>query len=280
MVNKYTMNETKQQAFCSVLLYYRQREREREQSSSSSSLHHGVGGMAVLESPAGAAAPGPTTAEGCTMIRRVVVVELRHGVRPRCRRPASTKAGEDVSEEAADGAPVRGSRLPGPPGDPAGRAGAAAVEPAVHLRVHHRQLALLRPPPAREPPHREPAAGEPPDGEPDRRLLLLPGCPSVGARGARGGVGGHLVAADGAGVAYREPWQDTVGVVDVRARHLPGLSPELEGLLADGAVRVGGDVGGPDGHHGHGLDGGFGRRGRVAGARGGEPARLDLRELV
>lgn len=28
MVNKYTMNETKQQAFCSVLLYYRQRERE------------------------------------------------------------------------------------------------------------------------------------------------------------------------------------------------------------------------------------------------------------
>ncbi|WVZ95803.1 hypothetical protein U9M48_041521 [Paspalum notatum var. saurae] len=101
------------------------------------------------------------------------------------------------------------------------------------------------------------------------------------------GVGGHLVAADGAGVAEREPGQDAVGVVDVGAGHLPRLGAEREGVLADGAVGVGGDVRGGDGDGRHGVDGGLGggRVGGVAeGAARGEGARaaggLDLRELL
>jgi hypothetical protein len=58
-------------------------------------------------------------------------------------------------------------------------------------------------------------------------------------------------------------------VVDVLAGHLPGLGAEVEGLLADGAVRVVADVGGVDG------DGG-----RVVAGVGGGAAGLDLRQLV
>nr|ACR35444.1 unknown [Zea mays] len=218
--------------------------------------------MPVLEPPAGAPAPGP-------MAERVVV-ELRHGVGARGGRGvAAPEAGEDVAEEAADGAPVRGRGLPGPPRDPPGRA--AAVEPgAVHLRVHDGELPLLGRPPAGESTDREPTAGEPPDGEPDRGLLLLLLLKGVG-------VGGHLVAADGAGVAEREPGEDAVGVVDVGAGHFPGLGAQVEGLLADGAVRVGGG----DGDDGHGLDGGLGRRRRGVAGAGRQPAGgLDLRQLV
>ncbi|RCV15568.1 hypothetical protein SETIT_3G066800v2 [Setaria italica] len=146
--------------------------------------------------------------------------------------------------------------------------------------IYDGELPLLGPPPAGEPADGKAAAGEPPDGEADGGLLLGGAVACGGPRpaGAARRVGGHLVAADWAGVAEREPGEDAVGVVDVGAGHLPGLGAELEGLLADGAVGFGGDPGGVDGDDGHGLDGGLGGRRVVAGA--GEAAGLDLRELV
>ena len=211
-------------------------------------------------------------AEHGAPVRRIVQLRPRMRRRGlRIRRMAATKAREHIAEDAPNGTPLRRSALPRTPGDPPRRA--AVVEPSIHLGVHNWKLPLLGPPPSGGPTDGEAASGQPPDGEADRLLLC------AGNAGPRaGGVGGHLVAADRAGVAAREPWEDAVLVVDVAAGHLPGLVAELEGLLADGAVGVCADVGGGDGDGGHGLDGGLGGRWVLPGA--GEAAGLDLGELA
>lgn len=67
-------------------------------------------------------------------------------------------------------------------------------------------------------------------------------------------------------------------MVDVVARHLPSLSAELEGFLADGALGVETDVGDGDGDGGHGLDSGLRDRGVFPLV--GEAAHFDLGKLV
>lgn len=65
------------------------------------------------------------------------------------------------------------------------------------------------------------------------------------------------MATNWARVSKRKPWEYTVGVVDVLTGHLASFRVELERLLANSAVRLGGDVVVSDFDDGHGLDGGF-----------------------
>lgn len=115
-------------------------------------------------------------------------------------------------------------------------AGVAILGPAVSApAVLPPVVRVLRParrhhPRQRPPPHR-------------RRRLPLPVSVSctvaaAGATCAGGGAGaGQLEAADGARVVEAEPGHDAVRVVHVLARQLPRRLPELELLLAHGALR-------------------------------------------
>jgi hypothetical protein len=87
----------------------------------------------------------------------------------------------------------------------------------------------------------QPREGAPPH---HRRGLSVPlPVPGAAARcgllaAAVGAPAGQLVTADRAGVVEAEPRHDAVGVVDVLARQLPRRLPELEVLLAHGALRA------------------------------------------
>lgn len=54
---------------------------------------------------------------------------------------------------------------------------------------------------------------------------------------------------------HPKPGYDAIGMVCVLAGHLPCLLPDDKVLLADGALRPNHQMGLPDGHHWHGVDG-------------------------
>jgi hypothetical protein len=74
---------------------------------------------------------------------------------------------------------------------------------------------------------------------PDHRRLLSERLPvTVAAAAGVGRAAGQLVAADWAGIVEAEPRHDAVGVVDVLTGQLARGLPELEVLLAHGALRA------------------------------------------
>jgi hypothetical protein len=98
----------------------------------------------------------------------------------------------------------------------------------------------------------QPRERTPPD---HRRLLSEPLLVSVAAAaGAGSAAAGQLVPADWAGIVEAEPRHDAVGVVDVLTGQLARGLPELEVLLAHGALRAVRKVRPGDLHRGERVD--------------------------
>lgn len=146
------------------------------------------------------------------------------------------------------------------------------VKTPIDLCIHHRQLPLSRAPPTGEPSHCEPSARQSPNCQTHCVLSLWFGCSPVGD------ISGQLVAADWTGVSDTQPWQDTILVVDVFARHLPCLPTQLKLLLTNRTARFRLHVRRSNFHCRHRLDCSFRSRRRVV--QTSTSVNLDLGQLI